>query len=154
QTSSPATHFAVRLAHPHRSAEGYAPGVQRRRNKKPPGDCPAAETCLECGAGSSRQLSQYVLQDAADLEVFQLVEGIDARDQWNALQAAVGRDDLGDQPLARLEFAVQAADRHLLAAPEAERLPRDPLLEAQWDDAHADQVRAMDAFERLAHHGA
>src|SRR5215470_2429629 len=105
-------------------------------------------------ARSSRELSQHVLQDAAVLEVFQLVERIDARDQRNALQSAVGRHDLGDQPLARLELAVQATDRDLLAALEAERLPRGSLLETEWDHAHADQVRAVDALERLAHHGA
>src|ERR1700694_3637767 len=100
------------------------------------------------------ELAQNVLQDAAVLEVFELIERVDAGDQRHALPDAVGRNDLGDQPLSRLELAVQAADRHLLAALEAERLPRGSFLEAEWDNAHADQVRAVDALERLADHGA
>ena len=59
-------------------------------------------------------------------------------------------DDLGDQPLARLEFAVQAADRHLLVALQAERLPGRAFLEHQRQHAHADQVGAVDALERSA----
>src|SRR5262249_9793358 len=60
---------------------------------------------------------------------------------------------LGDHPLTWLDLAVQPADRHLLVTPEAERLPRSALLEAERQHAHADQVRAMDALERLANDG-
>src|SRR5262249_34496932 len=62
--------------------------------------------------------------------------------------------DLGNETLMRLEVAMEAAQRHLLVALEPERLPSGPLLEYQWDHAHADQVGAMDAFERLRNHGA
>ena len=61
-------------------------------------------------AASRREMAQHVLQDAAVPEVVELVERIDAADQRHALEAAVGGDDLGDQPLVRLEIAVQAAD--------------------------------------------
>src|ERR1700760_2636825 len=94
----------------------------------------------------SRKMAQHVLQNAAVLEVFELVIGVDAAEQWHPRQLAVGRDDLGHQPLPRLELAMQAADRDLLVALEPERLPGGAFLEAQWDDAHADQVRAMDAL--------
>src|SRR5579883_3527772 len=47
-------------------------------------------------SGLRRETSQHVLQDAAVLEVLHLVERIDAGDQRNALQAEIGRDDLGD----------------------------------------------------------
>src|ERR1700731_4196155 len=71
-----------------------------------------------------------------------------------ALDAAVGRNALRQHALARFHLPVQAADGHLLVAPEPERLPRCALLEAQRQDAHADQVGAMDALERLADHRA
>src|SRR5262249_3160261 len=136
----PATHFEVR----------FRRGTQKNRRAR----FPAVETCLGWLLNSSRELAQHVLQDAAVLEVFQLVERIDARDQRNALQTAVGRDDLGDQSLARLELAMQAADRHLPRAFEPGRLPADAPLEGEWDDANADQVRTVDALERLADHRA
>src|SRR5436305_11372198 len=103
---------------------------------------------------SRRQMPQYVLQDAAVLEVIELIEGIDAAHQRNALERAVRRDDFGDQPLARLQISVQAADRHRLVPFEPKRMPRGAFLEHQWDHAHSDQVRTMDALERLGDHGA
>ena len=56
-------------------------------------------------------MAQHVVQDAAVLEVVELVERIDAADQRNALERAVRRDDLGDQALARLQIAVQAGSK-------------------------------------------
>ena len=51
-------------------------------------------------------MAQHVLQDAAVLEVFELVERIDAADQRNSLERAVRRNDLGNQPLARFQVTV------------------------------------------------
>ena len=48
----------------------------------------------------------------------------------------------------------QAADRDRLVALQAERLPGRAVLEHQRHDAHADQVRAVDALEGLCDHGA
>ena len=109
-------------------------------------------TCKFRGHGGpgrylARQLAKHVLQDAAVLEVIELVVGIDAADQRYPLKRAVAGDDLRDQPLARLEIAMQAADRDLLVALHAERLPGGPLLEYQRQHAHADQVRAMNTLE-------
>src|SRR5262245_11813501 len=98
------------------------------------------------------QLPQHVVQDSAVLEVIELVHGINPADQRNPLEPAIGRDDLGDHALARFDLAVQPADRHLLVAPEAERLPGGTLLKAQGQNAHTDQVGAVDALERLADH--
>src|SRR5262245_2327334 len=100
-----------------------------------------------------REMAQDVLENAAVLEVVELVEGIDPADQRNPLQPAVGGDDLAHQPLPRLQVAVQSADRDLLAALEAEALPGRSLLEAERDHAHAYQVRAVDALEGLGDHG-
>src|ERR1700724_1663075 len=77
---------------------------------------------------SSRELPQHVLRDAAVLEVLQLVERIDPAHQRHALERSIGTDDLGNHALVRLEIAVQAADRHLLAALETQRLPRRAFL--------------------------
>src|SRR5580704_18451514 len=76
-----------------------------------------------------QQMAQHVLQDAAVAEVVELVQRIDAADERNAPQPAVGGDDLRHQALVRLELALQAPDGDLLAALEAERLPRGAFLE-------------------------
>jgi len=68
-------------------------------------------------------------------------------------EAAVGGDDLGDHALSRLDLAMQPANGDLLVALEPERLPGRSFLEAQRQHAHADQVRAMDALERLRDDG-
>src|SRR5262249_10160328 len=96
------------------------------------------------------ELAQHVVQNAAVPEIFELVDGIDAAYQRDPLEAAVGGDDLGDHALARLDLAVQPADRDLLVAPQPQGLPRWALLEAERKHAHPDQIGAMDALERLA----
>src|SRR6516162_7698427 len=101
------------------------------------------------GALARHQMPQHVVQYAAVLEIVEFVERIDAANERDTLEAAIGGDDLGDHALARLDLAMQPADRHLFVAPETERLPGCAFLEAQRQHAHADQVRAMDAFERL-----
>src|SRR5262245_31238619 len=88
-----------------------------------------------------RQVAQDVLQDAPVLEIVQFVERIDAANQRNTLQSAVGRDDFGEHALARFDLAMQPADGNLLVTPETKRLPGGSFLEAQWEDAHPDQVR-------------
>src|SRR6516165_1790518 len=70
------------------------------------------------------KVAQHVLQNAAVLEIFKLIKRVDPTNQRDALEPAVGSDDLGDHALARLDLPVQTADRHLLVAPEPQRLPR------------------------------
>src|SRR5260370_25971768 len=94
-------------------------------------------------------MAQHVLQDAAVPEVIQLVQRIDAADQRDAPEPAVGGDDFRDQPLVRLELALQPANPDLLAALELERLPRRALLEHPRQYPHADQIGTADALERL-----
>ncbi len=97
---------------------------------------------------STGQLAQHVLQDAAALEVVEFVDGIDAADQRYALQRAVARDDLGHQLLARLEVALQAADGDRARHPSAPATSRTCLPRRFGaHDAHADQIRAVDALE-------
>src|SRR6185312_14498777 len=66
----------------------------------------------------------------------------------------VAGDDFGNQALMRLKLTMQAAYGYLLVALEPQRLPGSAFLEYQWHYAHAHQVRAMDALERLGDHGA
>src|SRR6266851_8623992 len=89
------------------------------------------------------------MQDAAVLEIIELFQRIDAREQRYTLEGAVGPDDFRDQALMRFELAGDAADGHGLVAPDAERLPRGALLEHQRQYPHADQIRAVNALERL-----
>src|SRR5690242_8825456 len=79
----------------------------------------------------SRELAQHVVQDAAVPVVIELVQRIDAAEQRNALQRAVAGDDFRGQFLTRLEVALQATQRDLLVALEAERRPGGAVLEGQ-----------------------
>src|SRR5207245_8358097 len=91
----------------------------RSSHSRPP------QGCANCGIGTlvRYQLAQHVMQNAAVLEVIELVEGVDPAGERNALEATIGGDNLGDHTLARLDLPVQPADRYLLIAPETERLP-------------------------------
>src|SRR6202165_6175907 len=89
------------------------------------------------------------MQDAAVLEIIELFQRIDAGDQRYALEGAVEPDDFRDQALMRFELAGDAADRHRLVAPDAERLPRRALLQPQRQDPPAHTVHAVNALERL-----
>src|ERR1051326_8839027 len=99
-------------------------------------------------------MAQHVLQNAAVLEVVELVDRVDAANQRYPLECAVAGDDLGDQSLARFELAMQAADGDLFVALHAKRLPGGAFLEYQWEHAHSNQVRPVDALERLGNHRA
>jgi len=95
----------------------------------------------------SGQPSQHVLQDAAVTEIIELVRGIDPADKRHPFESAVGGNDFRLQALMRLEIAMQATNGDLLVAFQSERLPRRALLEYQRNHAHADQIRAMNAFK-------
>src|ERR1700693_5929722 len=94
-------------------------------------------------------MPEHVMQDAAVLEIIELFQRIDAGDQRYALEGAVEPDDFRDQALMRFELAGDAADRHRLVAPDAERLPRRALLEHQRQPPPPDQIRAVNALARL-----
>src|SRR5919109_3339422 len=105
-------------------------------------------------AMSGGEPPEHVVQDAAVLEIVELFQRVDPRDQRHALEAAVGPDDFRDQALMRLQLAGDAADRHRFVSLEAEGLPRRALLEHERQHAHADQVGAVNALERLGDHRA
>jgi hypothetical protein len=90
---SPATHFAVSDTEMKATAGCH-------------GGLSFALTVTGRAPASGGEVAQHVLQDAAVLEVFQLVESIDAANQRHALERAVAGDDLGDHALVRLEVAM------------------------------------------------
>src|SRR5215831_11692557 len=65
---------------------------------------------------SGGEMPKHVLQDAAVLEVLELIESIDPTDQRHAFQRSVRGDDLSDQALMRFEVAMQSPDRDRFAA--------------------------------------
>src|SRR5947209_1755026 len=107
-----------------------------------------------CGPGAPRpvlcrELAQHVMQDAAVLEIFELVERIDTADQGHVLLRAVPVGDLRLELLPRPQRVGETVDRHLLVAFQAKRRPRRAFLEGAGQHAHADEVGAMDALEAL-----
>src|SRR6202011_6224139 len=65
---------------------------------------------------------------------------------------SAGLDMHGSRGLAVVELP-DAGDIEDLGAVEAKRLGRFALRELQRDDAHANQIGAVDAFERLGNDG-
>src|SRR6266542_4386193 len=80
------------------SIRGEGSGTTEDKRQRTDSAAPPSVVLCRPSSVLRRQLAQDVMQDAAVLEVIQLVERIDAADQRHALQAAVGRDDFGDQP--------------------------------------------------------
>src|SRR5262245_2009235 len=102
---------------------------------------PAAHSCGE--------LSQHVMKYPAIVEVFELVNRIEASDQRHALDLAVGGGYLGMEGLPRRKSVGETANGDGLVALDAELPPRHSLLEDERQDAHADEIGTVDAFEAL-----
>src|ERR687898_2350291 len=100
----------------------------------------------------SEHLAQHGLQDAAVTEVLDLDRGVHAGLYPELLLFAFVARDLHGQLHARLE-AGEARDVKGLVAREAEGFCALALGELQGQHAHADQVRAVDAFEALRDNG-
>src|SRR5690606_4804947 len=78
---------------------------------------------------------------------------VDARLELHLLAAAVGALDDGDELLARPEIVAEPGQGDDLAAVEPEALRALPFEELEGHDAHADEVRAVDALEAAGDHG-
>ena len=98
------------------------------------------------------EIAQHVVQDAAVLEVLDLVERIDAAEERHFERRAVGRVISASIFWRGLTLA-----RPSIATVSSPLRPSDcqvvPVLEGERHDAHADEVGAMDALERLRDHG-
>src|SRR5881394_3358564 len=86
--------------------------------------------------------------------VIHLDRRIDPHDHADVLRGAVLAANAQRYLLSRTKTAADAGDVEGLAAVEAEGLSVDSFLELQREDAHADEVRAVDALETLRNHGA
>src|SRR5262245_59427408 len=106
------------------------------------------------GHALRHQLAQHGLQDAAVAVVIDLDRRVEPRGHHQRSARAVGPLHLDRHVLARLELARKAADRERLAPGEARGLGARARLELQRQDAHADQVRAVDALVALGDRGA
>ena len=126
------------VADPRRGRDGVRPGSD-------PGLTPA-------GSGGTRQVAQHERQDAAVAVVAELLLGIDAAEHLDGSGASAAQD-LHRHLLPGLE-AGQPADGYRFLTRQPQTLPGLPLLEHQWEDAHPDQVGAMDALEGLGDDGA
>ncbi|MBG9885618.1 hypothetical protein ABE10_03255, partial [Bacillus toyonensis] len=104
----------------------------------------------------SDERAEHVLQDAAVAVVVGLAGGVDADDRVELDRLLALRRELArrrrDLDRLRRDSLVQLLkplDRDDLGAVEAQRLPGLADGELQRHDAHADEVRAVDAFEAL-----
>ena len=82
-------------------------------------------------------------------EILDLLRGIEPHEQRDVLAPAVAARDRTGELRARREAARDARDVEELAAVERQRLAGGAFRELQRQHAHADQVGAMDAFERF-----
>jgi len=86
-------------------------------------------------------------------EVIHFNRRVDAQQQGDFFLAAVFAFDDEGGVLLRFDFAVQAFEAEGFFAGEAEGLNAVAAFELQGEDAHADQVGAVDAFEALGDDG-
>ena len=89
------------------------------------------------------------MQDAAILEIFKLVQCLDAAQDRHGLDAARGGLDLDFHFLAGFQACAQTLDGDGFVAIQPERFPAGAFLEGQRQNAHADEVGTMDTLERL-----
>jgi len=99
------------------------------------------------------QLPQHKRQDAAVAVVVDFDRSVDAEfDCLFEFYAVFAGDGEGDI-LAGLDAVAEAGDVVGFGAVEVERLRADAFGELEWEDAHADEVGAVDALEALGDDG-
>ena len=89
------------------------------------------------------------MQHAAVLDVFDLDLGIDPAQEVDLLHRAIRVGERRLHGLARGQVALQPGDRHRLVTGQAQRFAGVAAGELERDDAHADEVGAVDALEAL-----
>ena len=95
------------------------------------------------------QLAEDIGQDAAVLVIINLDRRINAAGDRHGLHLAVGACNAERQILLRLRPRAEAEDVVDLGAVELGRVSIGSFLKLQRQHTHADEVRAMDAFEAL-----
>ncbi len=89
------------------------------------------------------------MENPAVTEIFELVHRVDPRLQADAGRRPEAARDFGLEHLARPQLPGQPANCHFFITDKAEHLPAFALLELQRNDAHADEVGAVNALEGL-----
>ena len=105
--------------------------------------------CLLPPSGRLRQVPQHVMENPAVTEVFELVHRVDPRLQADAGRRPEAARDLGLEHLARPQLPGQPTNCHFFITDKAKHLPAFAFLELQRNDAHADEVGAVNALEGL-----
>ena len=104
-----------------------------------------------------QQLAQHVLQNSAVLVVLHLLRSIDAHSRVELHHCAVGFGRAHLHRLTRsevLQHVSHSDDVERFLTGQAIGFGRLVVEKLQRQDAHAHQVRAMDALEALGQHGA
>src|SRR5690606_26059647 len=106
-------------------------------------------------ASALEQVAQDVLHDAAVAVVARLTGGVyaDLAVELDDLAIGLGRGDFDRPGDATLVELGDASEREGLRTGQAEGVGVLALGELQRDDAHADEVRAVDALVRLSDDG-
>ncbi|MDX6694663.1 MAG: hypothetical protein QOF02_2266 [Blastocatellia bacterium] len=106
-----------------------------------------------CSSLLLEQLAQNEGENAAVLVVVQFYRRVNAQGDGNFFgRAALASNDERDV-LSRPDAVFKAGDVERLRAIESERLRARPFLELTRQDAHADQIAAMNALEALRDDG-
>src|SRR4029079_10832 len=88
------------------------------------------------------------MENAAVLEILDFVEGFDPALHRNTCGRSIRARDVEADHLARLDLG-ESLDRDTVTACDTERVPGSALCEGKWRNAHADEIRTVNAFERL-----
>src|SRR5690348_10477844 len=102
---------------------------------------------------SGEQLLEHIGQDTARREVGGLDRGVDPEDQRYGFAPSVRPLDAQGRRLAWVQRRIQL-EVEALGAVERESLRAHPFGQLAWEDAHADQVGAVDPLESPSDHRA
>src|SRR5471030_1551504 len=112
-----------------------------------------AKGCLRLFQLRGQQLAQHERQDAAVFVVIDFDRRVDAQQDFDFLRRLAFAVDHQGRQLLRLDLAFQAFQVVDFLAGDAQRFDAVVADELQRQHAHADQVGAVDAFERAHDHG-
>ena len=102
---------------------------------------------------SSNHLTKHRLQDTAVAVVVDINHGVQTNDRWEFELVPSSRVAITCNRLARLYVIVQANDVECFTACNAKRFPALSFLELERQNAHADQVGAVNPLEAFGDDG-
>jgi hypothetical protein len=99
-----------------------------------------------------REIPQHVRQNAAVLVVVEFLRRVDTATDAEHLHRSISGDRSYGQRGTRAHCIAHSVDCDRLEAGEPERLTRLTVRELAWNDAHANEIRSMNALEALGDH--